>query len=187
MISGKTLKKGALAKIRSGKIDSILDFQFNPTSLQRSGTPKWIMGSGPGSLLPVATFGQMGEQVIPLELLYDCRETYEPKLEGLGGVLALCESFWLPAVDLWNSKTNAYSVPPDRCKLILGKRSWNCDCVGGTINEELFNNDLEPVRARVSLKLQLTNPGPNTVQKYMNDLNRLREEYSIINISPYQV
>lgn len=177
MAEAGVLIKGNLSRIRQGKVVGVLDFQYNPSTLRRGGNVEWKMGLGPGGFLPVATFGKMGDLSISLELLFDARETYDSNLEGLRGVLAEAESIGIPAVDRWNSKRNALAVSPDTCMLVLGTRSWHCECVNWSITEEMWNLKLMPVRARVSYTLRLTNPGMAILQKYVDSIKTFRTRY----------
>jgi len=183
------LVKGLLARIRpkTGDIAGKLDFQFNPTSVKRSGSVTWKWGAGPGSVLPVALFGMVGEQTLSLDLLFDAREDYQDALEGLRGVLSAAEALALPAVDRWNAQTNALAVSPDRCCLVLGKRHWFCQITAWDINEEMHNAQYAPVRARVHYTLRMTNTGLQAVQQYFDQLRMYRERYeSRANIPPSQ-
>ena len=173
------LSKGSMIRLRGSKnkVVGALDFQFNPGQLTRTGTAEWQWGQGPGSVLPVATFGKMGEQAINLELLFDARETFSPALEGLRAVLAEAEAMGLPAVDKWEIQRKALAVPPDRVVLVLGKRRWYCHITNWNIVEEMWNNKLDPVRARVSYSLRLINTGVREIRTYMKQLDSFRKKY----------
>lgn len=171
------LSKGLIARIRQGNVVGQLDFQFNPTTMQRSGTVEWMWGQGPGAILPVATFGKMGEMVIGLELLFYAREGYSAQLEGLRGVLSEAESLGLPAVDRWSGTRDALAVAPDHCQLVVGTRRWHCEVVSWGIVEEMWNKKLHPTQARVTYQLRLNNTGAADVQQYVDQIKNFRERY----------
>lgn len=173
------LSKGTMIRLRGAKnkVAGALDFQFNPSQVTRAGNAEWQWGQGPGAVLPVATFGKMGEQTINLELLFDARETFSPALEGLRAVLAEAEAMGLPAVDKWEVQRKALAVAPDRIVLILGKRRWYCHITSWNIVEEMWNEKLDPVRARVSYSLRLINTGVNEIRAYMKQLDGYRKKY----------
>lgn len=172
-----TLTKGLIARIRKGNIVGQLNFQFNPTTVNRSGAVEYNWGAGPGSVLPVATFSKMGEMSISLELFFDARENFDKSKEGLRAVLAEAESIGLPALEKWSAQRGALAVAPDRCCLVLGKRHWYCECVNWAINEEMWNEELDPVRAKVSYTLRMVNTGLLGIQKYVDTLKQYRNKY----------
>ena len=171
------LLKGLLARIRKGQVVGTLDFQFNPTQVTRTGGSEWQWGMGPGSVLPVATFAKTAEFGISLELLFDARETYDVQLQGLRGVLSEAESLALPAVDRWHNTRSALAVAPDRLRLVLGPRVWSCELMNFNIVEELFNEKLEPIRARVTYQLRMTNVGLSSLQAYIDQIDAYRNLY----------
>jgi len=171
------LSKGLISRIRNGNVVGDLHFQFNPTTIKRSGTVEWMWGQGPGALLPVATFGKMGEMTIDLELLYNAREGFKDHLEGLRGVLSEAESLGLPAVDRWSGTRDALAVAPDRCQLVIGTRRWHCNITTWGIVEEMWNRQLAPTQARVTYTLRLAHTGAAQVQQYVNQIRNFRERY----------
>ncbi len=181
MRAPKPLTKGLIARIRKRKIAGKLYFQFNPSVVTRQGTVDWQWGMGPGSIMPIATFGKVGPLTINLALLYDARENYDPKLEGLRAVLSEAESLGLPAVDRWSVSRNQRAVSPDRCRVVMGNRSWNCEVTSWNIQEMMWNRKLEPLRAIVTYQLRLSNQGIGELQSTINDLKDFRDRYAATN------
>jgi hypothetical protein len=119
----------------------------------------------------------MGEQTINLDLLFDARENYDPKLEGLRAVLAEAEALGLPAVDRWSISRKALAVSPDRVVFLLGKRRWYTHITSWNIVEEMWNDKMEPVRATVTYTLRLINTGVREIQTYLKSLDSYRKKY----------
>lgn len=65
--------KGVIVKDAKGKL-SYYTFQFNPTEMGGQNQANWKLYTGPGSLLPIASFLHMNAPTMDLELFVDCTD-----------------------------------------------------------------------------------------------------------------
>lgn len=152
-VTGRNVVKAGFARIRDGAVEATFWFQFNPTDLQRRREPQWSMHSSPGSEVPIAIFNHVGSERIELTLLLDARETFDPQQGGTRAQQAWLESMAMQDPDDYLANADLFNKPADY-RLLWGVRTWPIVVRSVSVKEEVFNEDLEPVRARVQMTLE---------------------------------
>lgn len=169
--------KGALVSVSSPvPLPSMIRFQYNPEKLTRKVTPAFY--SGGNSRAEPARFGGAPAETIDLEAKFDATDGLESggistKMFGIRPRLSALELYAYPSLvavgkDLLlykAGKVGAVPVPAARTLLIFGmSRIVPVRITSVSITEELFDSNLNPIRATANLSMevisysQVTNP-----------------------------
>jgi hypothetical protein len=165
---GPRLLKGAIVAIdpaASGR--STIVFQYNPETLKRSLEPQLAGGQGGGSSLAVRYTGAPVE-TIDLEVTIDAVDQLEAGQSaaaetGIHSQLAALETLLYPHSDQVEQNSRlldqgSLELSPYVAPLTLfiwgGNRVLPVSLTRYSINEELFDNHLNPIRATVTLGLR---------------------------------
>lgn len=163
--------KGALVSVSSViPIPSLIRFQYNPEKLTRKVTPAFYSGGGGGSSASEpARFSGAPAETIDLEARFDATDGMESgsvmtKMFGIRPRLAALELFAYPSlvsvakdVKLLQAGTvGAVKVPAARTLLIFGMtRIVPIRITSISVTEELFDSNLNPIRATANLSMDV--------------------------------
>jgi hypothetical protein len=162
------LLKGAIVAIDpAGAGRSTIVFQYNPETLKRSLQPQMAGGEGGKSSLAVRYTGAPVE-TIDLEVAIDAVDQLEADQQdaaqtGIHSQLAALETLLYPHSDQVDQNgrlldQGSLEIPPYVAPLTLfiwgGNRVLPVVLTRCSVNEELFDGHLNPIRATVSLGLR---------------------------------
>ena len=190
----KQTKKGTVARIEKGRIiDPVYTFKLNPSQLERSRRIRWNNMDAPGTSGSLAQFVLVEDQIIKFELLLAAKRSnssqdvaaYESSL-GVLPDLAQIESWGLPSLDQI-LEDNLQFVSPPRILFTYGTRAWTCELHEYNVKEELHNNRLYPIIARVGITLRTSHDTFASLKSEMANyraLRQIQETGSIANNDP---
>ena len=165
--------KGALVSLSSVvPIPSLIRFQYNPEKLTRKVTPAFYSGTTDGksgSRVEPARFSGAPAETIDLEARFDATDGMESgsTMTGAMGIrpqLAALELFAYPSLVSVAKDTmlrsmgtvGAVAVPAARTLLIFGMtRIVPIRITSISVTEELFDSNLNPIRATASLSMEV--------------------------------
>lgn len=163
--------KGALVSISSViPIPSLIRFQYNPEKLTRKVTPAFYSGGGGGGgATEPARFVGAPAETIDLEAKFDATDGMESgsiltKMFGIRPRLSALELFAYPSLVsvakdmklLKKGTVGAVKVPAARTLLIFGMtRIVPIRITSISVTEELFDSNLNPIRATASLSMEV--------------------------------
>ena len=148
--SDSSVIKGWIGRVRHGAIDGIMDFQFNPTSLDEDLAPQYTMVDPPGSPLPTAVFKSVSNDEISFRLLLDATENYSSDKQGILAQQAFLQSLARPELQSYVESFGQFVSPPD-VVLTLGPRSWKSVLTECSFKTVRWNRDLVPTRCWATL------------------------------------
>lgn len=170
--------KGALVSVSSPiPLPSLIRFQYNPEKLTRKVSPAFYSG---GSSRPEpARFGGAPSETIDLEAKFDATDGMESgslltKASGIKPQLSALELYAYPSLiavgkDLKlykDGKVGAVPVPASRTLLIFGMtRIVPIRITSVSITEELFDSNLNPIRATANLSMEVISYSQSTNPK----------------------
>lgn len=185
MTSGRAqLVKGALATYgssRSGEPPNVIPFQFNPNELSRSLKSREFQGGGRGqsrdrTLEARRRVKGPPAETVSLTLFLDATDQLEhparnPDVAALGlrPTLAALEMLLYPA-DEASNRPGSEIVAPGRVRIsyaekkvplvlfVWGTRALPVQLSGFDVTEQAFDDRLNPIRAEVSLELEVLAP-----------------------------
>ncbi len=177
-VTGRPLQKGSLARIKSGQIEAILYFQYNPSTIRRVVAADWELVSAPGTDAPVAVFGHARPQEINLALLLDAREDFDDAKEGIRAQLAFLESMVGPDPTAYIAAPSQFTAPAEY-RLTIGQRTWPVICDSVQVEEKMWNRELSPVRAEAQLTLRTVHIDAGSVYTAMQALSSSRARVEV--------
>lgn len=160
--------KGALVSVSSViPIPSLIRFQYNPETLSRKVTPA-LYSSG-GSRPEPARFAGAPSETIDLEARFDATDGMDDgsimtKMFGIRPRLSALELFAYPSVIsvgkylklLAKGTVGTFQAPAARTFLIFGMtRIVPIRITSISVTEELFDSNLNPIRAKASLSMEV--------------------------------
>jgi len=153
---------------KQGEDPLFVEFQYNPTSISDKRSVEYASITAPALLMPVKQYTQGGDRVIsfsikidglfegPIQIDKDENGSITPELNKYRAFLYPDTSNWRDAgasfVSLYDD-AREFKAPPT-CLFGFGDRVIECIVTEVGINETLFNLDLAPLRADVSITLQ---------------------------------
>jgi hypothetical protein len=149
----------------------LVEFQYNPTQLSDKRAVTYTTLNAPGLLLPVRQYSQGGDRTISFTVRIDGLfkgpaddEIHITKDESgsIAPELNKYRAFLYPQTERWQEATasfqplyagtQAFASPPG-CRFGFGDRVIDCVVTDISITELLFNAQLAPMRAEVSVTL----------------------------------
>ncbi len=149
----------------------LVRFQFNPGQITDRRAVSYATVNAPGGLMPQLHYTQGGERTLSFNVRIDGlfsgpAEESVPIARGDDGSIVpelnKYRAFLYPETEDWE-EAQASFVPiytdlqhfrsPPTCRLGLGERVIPCVVTDVSITETLFNSELEPIRAEVSVSL----------------------------------
>ena len=149
----------------------LVKFQYNPSDLNDKRAVTYTTQSAPGLLLPIRQYNQGGDRTITftvhLDGVFDGPADDEIKIEkdengSIQPELNKYRAFLYPQIDTWQQARGSF-VPlyqqiqqfagPPLCQFGFGDRLIDCIVTEVGIHETLFNPQLGPMRADVSVTL----------------------------------
>ena len=182
-VTGRSLVKGCVARLRDGEIDSYLVFQFNPTKNTERISPSYSMIDPPGSAFPTAIFKSVSSHEISFRLLLDAVETYFIHLQGVRGAKAFLESLARQDLDPFIEGLGQFVSPPVAL-VCMGPEAWYCALTDLKFDSVRRNRDLVPTRLWADLTFKTIFTGNEYALQYYRNLSTLRsgQEVSTANI-----
>jgi len=153
MVTGREPVKGFLARIRDGEMESVMDFQFNPTETTRGRTAEYNFTSGPGSPIPTASFKAIQGDTFSITLLFDAVETYEEAKLGTTAQKAFIESFTSPDFDDFSDDLGQFTPPP-QARYGMGEESWDVLILSHNFRDVRWNLSGHPTRTWCELQMR---------------------------------
>ena len=163
--------KGALVSLSSVvPLPSLIRFQYNPAELTREVTPAFLSGEGASkNRVEPARFVGAPKETISLKAMVDASDSMAAgstftKINGIRPQLAALELFAYPSLIgvakdiklLDDGTVGAVSVPAARTLLIFGMtRIVPIRITSISVTEQLFDSNLNPIRAEVTLKMDV--------------------------------
>lgn len=163
--------KGALVSLSSVvPIPSLIRFQYNPSELTRKVTPSFYPTGAKGATrVEPARFGGAPTETIDLKARLDATDGMESgsvisTTMGIRPQLAALELFAYPSlvavakdIKLYSEGTvGAVPTPAARTLLIFGMtRIVPIRITGISVTEQMFDSNLNPIRAEVSLSMEV--------------------------------
>lgn len=152
--------RGAIHRMSADlQVGDTWEFQYNPTQIRRGRGVNWTLQIPPGGYTPIPMFGSGTGETISLELFIDSRENLEDRNHVMRA-LSFYESLTLPSSLEGEEFDDLSDLAPPLCMLQLGGelggtalRQWWVVCTNVAIVEELFDLNLTPIRARVTVDL----------------------------------
>ncbi len=182
---GPKLVKGALVILRDGQNANIIAFQYNPETLTRSFTPHYIGGKN-GNQAERVRFQGAPTETISVDVMIDSIDQMadgkSKNSDGIHPQLAALELLGSPTMDeirksVTTLDNGSIEIQPSEVPLTVFVYGPNrvapvtVDSV--TVTEELHDPSLNPIRAKVSMKLSVisystTPKGTKGFETYMN-------------------
>jgi hypothetical protein len=148
-------------------------FQFNPTEISDKRSLTYTPQNAPGLLLPVRQYSQGGDRTLSFKVKVDSLFDGPVPIArdedgGITPELNKYRAFVYPQTPRWQEagasfvplySENQQFVPPPLCRFGFGDRTDRgariMDCIVSeiSISEQLFNAQMEPLRAEVSITL----------------------------------
>ncbi len=156
--------RGMLANVTQGLF---YKFQFNPSVIKTDKPVHYGILSPAGWDRPIIQYERNGERTMEFDLIGDSTPGSQGQFEsarlyGVRDMIAILESFMLPAVDmsdiLGNKKKRKFSEPPN-CYFVYGLKWAKCKLASAPIRETLFDKTLTPQRFFTTLKLIVMEDG----------------------------
>jgi len=170
------LQKGAIVGLDpANPLASIIVFQYNPETVTRTLTPQTSAGHGEwGQLAPGEAMRLAGppQEDLTLEVIFDATDKLEkgdpvaaqagvyPQLSALEMLLYPKSSSVIANEALLNSAGMIEIIPPEAPMAVLvwgPKRVVPVRVMSFSITEEMFDTNLNPIHAKVSLGLRVLN------------------------------
>lgn len=152
-LTGRPLVKGYFARISNGELVETLNFQFNPSEVNRSRTVDYVFESPPGSALPTALFKSMSGDSFTISLLLDAVETFNSDEEGTSAQKAFFEAFTQPDIDLFSDDLGQFVAPPS-ARYGMGNESWPILFTSINFRDVRWNRQGIPTRTYVDLQFR---------------------------------
>ncbi len=174
-IHGMGGKGALLIQYPDNPISKVVKFQYNPLSLSRSFQPSKTSTAGQGETAPSEAFGISNPPVetFSVEIELDATDGLEfPEKNpntvkmGINPELAALESLLYPSSSHIASNSVLASlgfieiIPPEGPSIFLiwgPNRMLPVSLTALTINEEAYDSNLNPIRAKVTISLKVLN------------------------------
>lgn len=147
----------------------LVQFQFNPDKLQDRRGVDYAKINAPGLLMPVRQYNQGGDRTLTFTVRVDGlyaapheRPVARDEDGGISAELNKYRAFLYPGNPAWQRArgsfqglyegTQVFAAPP-RCRFGFGQRLVDCIVTDVGITELMFNSNLAPLRADVSVTL----------------------------------
>jgi hypothetical protein len=159
-------KRGFLRCSASNPI-ILIEFQFNPTQISDKRAVTYGVLNAPGMLMPVRQYIQGSDRTlsftVTVEGMTDGPVAIARADDGsIGPELNKYRALLYPQADGWQTATGTFVplyqqfqqfVAPPTCQFGFGDTVIDCIVTDVGITEKLFNQDLRPLRAEVSVSL----------------------------------
>jgi len=153
MVTGRPLVKGYIGRIRNGALESLMDFQFNPTEVPRARTVDYTFSQPPGSPLPTAMFRGIQGDSFSLSLLFDAVETYDHSHLGTTAQKAFLESLTQPDLNEFSDDIGQF-VPPPHARYGMGDESWEVVVTSLQFRDVRWNRSGIPTRTWADVQMR---------------------------------
>ena len=149
----------------------LVEFQYNPAQLTDKRAVNYSTLNAPGLLLPVRQYSQGGDRTLSftikidglfkgpaddeIDIAKDDDGSITPELNKYRAFLYPKNADWESATDSFQplyAQTTAFEAPP-MCVFGFGERLIDCIVTDVGITETLFNAQLKPLRADVTVTL----------------------------------
>jgi hypothetical protein len=163
----------------------LVQFQYNPDKVTDKRQVSYASLNAPGMLMPIRQYSAGGERTLSFSVIVDGLfdgpadddiNIARDERGGIGPELNKYRAFVHPQTDRWQEANGAsdgftglyagsetvFAAPPT-CRFGFGERVVDCVVTEVQITEQLYNLDLDPVRAEVQVTcVELTpyNPEP---------------------------
>ena len=145
----------------------LIEFQFNPVQISDKRAVSYGVLNAPGMLMPIRQYIQGGDRTlsftVTVEGMTDGPVAIARADDGsIGPELNKYRALLYPQADGWQAATGTFVplyqqfqqfVPPPTCQFGFGDTVIDCIVTDVGITEKLFNQDLRPLRAEVSVSL----------------------------------
>lgn len=151
----------------------LVEFQYNPATLNDKRSVNYATLNAPGRLLPVRQYTQGGDRTLSFTVLvdglYQGPADDEINIErdargGIGPELTRYRAFVYPRTERWRDAAASsdgftglyradepvFAAPP-QCRFGFGDRLIDCVVTEVAITEQLFTPQLDPIRAEVQI------------------------------------
>lgn len=165
----------------------LVEFQYNPDKVTDKRSVSYATLNAPGMLMPVRQYSAGGERTLSFTVTVDGLfqgpaddeiDIVRDERGGIGPELNKYRAFVYPQTERWQDANgaadgfsglyadveNVFASPP-ACRFGFGDRVTDCVVTEVSITEQLYNPDLDPIRAEVQVTcVELTpyNPDPAT-------------------------
>jgi len=164
----------------------LVQFQYNPERITDKRSVGYASLNAPGMLMPVRHYSGGGERTLSftvrvdglfkgpaddeIDIAHDERGGIAPELNKYRAFVHPLTERWQDANDapdgftgLFVGSETVFTAPPT-CRFCFGERVIDCVVTDVQITEQLYNLDLDPVRAEVQVTLsELTPYNPDAV------------------------
>lgn len=145
-----------------------MTLQYNPTVLRRTRNAKWTLHMPPGGIFPLPQYASAGMEDLDIELLLDSREHAERNYVKYQ--LAFLESLLLPQLGELDEVIGQFRSAPIALFTFGANRSWYAVVKTMNITEEMFDQALVPIRARVRMNMTAVFVGVEQQEQTLLDL-----------------
>jgi hypothetical protein len=187
------LERAALVSVSAAGARRAVTFQYNPDTVRRTIEPN-LVGGRPGSRSRVVRFAGAAAETLTLDCRFSTsggQDSGDPNVasSGIAPTLAALSLLAYPSVsDVLAAQTGLDDgkldvIPPaaDELLLVFGSRVAPCQIETLAIAEELYDTNLVPVLATVTMTLRLlnysdvdhTNPAFSDFVSYQSALEQL--------------
>ena len=163
----------------------LVEFQYNPDKIEDKRTVSYATLNAPGMLMPVRQYTAGGDRTLSFTVTIDglYKGPADDEIDiardsrgGIGPELNKYRAFIYPQTERWQDAASApdgfsrlyegaesvFTAPP-ACRFGFGERVIDCVVTEVSIKEQLYNPDLDPIRAEVQVTcVEMTpyNPEP---------------------------
>jgi hypothetical protein len=151
----------------------LVKFQYNPEKITDKRSVSYATLNAPGMLMPIRQYSAGGERTLSFSVIVDGLFTgpadddidvARDERGGIGPELNKYRAFVYPRTERWQDANAApdgftglyggaetvFAAPPT-CRFCFGERVIDCVVTEVSITEQLYNLDLDPVRAEVQV------------------------------------
>lgn len=183
---GGQLSKVAVARIESGEITNIYEFQLNPEDISWERGTNWTELRAPGTTSNQAMFVNVDSTSITLKFLVarlavGYRRGRGAEFLAQGGIdagvlpdLAEIESWGLPSMSRFLSNQYEY-IPPPTLLLYWGYRTWKVTARNIQVRETHHNEKLDPMIAEVTVTFKTHHDSFDELKGWMSDIQLRRD------------
>lgn len=163
----------------------LVEFQYNPEKVEDKRTVSYATLNAPGMLMPIRQYTAGGDRTLSFTVTVDglYKGPADDEIDiardsrgGIGPELNKYRAFIHPQTERWQDAASAPDgfsrlyegaesvfVAPPACRFGFGERVIDCVVTEVSIKEQLYNPDLDPIRAEVQVTcVEMTpyNPEP---------------------------
>ena len=162
----------------------LVQFQYNPDKVTDKRSVSYAALNAPGMLMPIRQYSAGGERTLSFTVVVDGLfkgpaddeiDVARDERGGIGPELNKYRAFVYPQTERWRDANGApdgftglyagadtvFAAPPT-CRFGFGERVVDCVVTEVSITEQLYNTDLDPVRAEVQVTcIELTPYDPD--------------------------